>query len=792
MRAVLFVLVLTLPFFTNSAFAQVDTITCVWLEPSTINVGVQYEKIEWGIVLPPKVQEAVQNWISNQRNGTDLQPSVNPFDPEQLDVTGYITRTNVPSTGGLIEEVARETVYGFYFEDYRRNISSSDKNQWDWADKKNNYPFRIRWAAPVAGSYFLELGISCPSLGVKSNSLLRFSVTEGDAKRGFIRISENKHFLATPDGEVYFPVGRNVWEGAYDCGCNIPCVPEEKLPKDKTYPCEGAYQKGDDDICCGLNVINRMNRCKPWNPNKTVREMCLPLASYLKLHEVLEQFSSSGGNTVRFPIYQSSFDVEFEKVNNYLDRQYQAWEFDKMLEKCDDLNLRIQLNMGIQTPYQNHPYGNVNWDFFDTNICDEEGKSQAWCYKKELGLSKPIEFFTNQRAKELYKKKLRYFIARWGYSSRLMLIELFSEMNGVESGTVYNHPAEGCDWWNKAKHLPMLYDLDMKYREALSTWNTEMSDYVKNKLGHRKHLLAVDYTGKAPMSPYLDSEGNPCASSSFDESWADPNLDVICWNNYGAGATRFRGFAVDEYGTKDRPTGFLCENGSPIYGFEKTSKPILYGENGFGDAIMICDYTGFVKELVSLPFSGHANSGMSWDEISDTTHWSWMGSARRFMEEQVLSKANIGKGGWRPGYSNSENGGTSRVETVYLMDDDRGKKKAAGVIMNRSWNWFTIGEGGICDTQPDESVIPSFMNTFVAAGPNDEPVKIGSMELLRKYTIEYFDPKTLEKIGTETISSGGGKLELVNYPTLTMERPFVYFKVSRAKTRRDDVSFTGE
>ena len=84
------------------------------------------------------------------------------------------------------------------------------------------------------------------------------------------------------------------------------------------------------------------------------------------------------------------------------------------------------------------------------------------------------------------------------------------------------------------------------------------------------------------------------------------------------------------------------------------------------------------------------------------------------------------------------------------------------------------------------------MNSFVEANASTEPIKVSSMQLLRKYTIEYFDPITLEKIGSEKVNAGGGKLELANYPALTMERPFVFFKVSRTKTRGDEKLFTGE
>ncbi|MBL7942126.1 MAG: hypothetical protein JNM00_05140 [Flavobacteriales bacterium] len=777
-----FALSVSLVLLTIAGYTQANTqVNISWSEEP------QYtgQKAEWKVDLPDDIEEAIANWVENQHSGSNKQPALNPFDPDQIDVRGLMRGPELPAEG--------EPVFGFYYEGYERKTENEDKNLWDWAEIASERGFRIRWSALATGVYTLMIWVDVPGRDRVTCLPYSFEIKEYSWSDQFIGISPNGHYLKFRDyqhsmpsafSSAFFPVGKNIWEGAYDCNCDIPCAPFHLLPKDAKYECTTCYQEGDDDICCGLSVINRMSRCKPWSPGKSVREMCLPAASYVKLENVINQIARSGANTIRFPIYPSSFEIEFEKINNYLDRQYQAWELDQLIANCERLDLHIQLNMGMQSPYQNHPYGAVNWDWFDTNICDEAGKSQSWCYRKDLNLEKPYDFFESQEARHFYKKKLRYFIARWGYSSQILLLELFSEMNGAGSGTVYNHPPKGCDWWNKPRHLPMPYEEDMKHRAILASWNREMLRYVKEDLGHTRHLVTVDYTGKAPMTPYADSPDDPCQSPNFDSTWIDPACDVICWNNYGASANRFRLISVDEYGVEGRTPGYQCAEGmsatsEEITGYDQVPKPVLYGENGFGDDIMACDYTGFVRDLCAITFSGHANSGMSWDEIDDTSHWHWMGYVRRFMDNHVLRFAKLGDENWQPEYTTSENGGTSMVESIYLKNPTRGNKLAAGVLMNRSWNWYTVSQGGICDVAADEGSIPVFMKELKPATYQEEPIRLPRMERLRSYTIEYYDPVTGDVLHSESQRTLSGRLLLNKYPELSVNRPIIFFIVKR-------------
>jgi hypothetical protein len=85
----------------------------VWFEP--VNYFPQlYEKIEWGLRLPPEVELAIDNWINNDQHGTTLTPAINPFDPDQIDVHAIVDYTD--PLGGYHSQ----PVFGFFYQDMER------------------------------------------------------------------------------------------------------------------------------------------------------------------------------------------------------------------------------------------------------------------------------------------------------------------------------------------------------------------------------------------------------------------------------------------------------------------------------------------------------------------------------------------------------------------------------------------------------------------------------------------------------------------------------------------------
>jgi endo-1,4-beta-mannosidase len=77
--------------------------------------------------------------------------------------------------------------------------------------------------------------------------------------------------------------------------------------------------------------------------------------------------------------------------------------------------------------------------------------------------ARPADFWTNPEARRLYQKRLRYLIARWGYSPNLFAWE----------------------FWNEVPETP-----------ATAAWVAEMAAYLKRHDPNR-HLVSTTYGDSA-------------------------------------------------------------------------------------------------------------------------------------------------------------------------------------------------------------------------------------------------------------------------------------------------------
>ena len=564
-------------------------------------------------------------------------------------------------------------------------------------------------------------------------------------------------------------------------------------------------------------------------------------AAYVKLERILETLQEKGGNAFRTLIDPTQYDLEFEKLNNYYDRQYQAWEIDKMLEKCKDLNLRIEFNMMIHYAVCSHPdgYDKFDWDYSQNcyGCGDEAGNNgtNGYCYWRELGLDTPIDFITDSLAIANYKKKIRYFIARYGYSKNIFLFELLSEANNIgkvwlaENGTDLNNDGDTNDY--KVETANPYNENAEVVRPAVAAWHHEIARYIKEDLKHTKHLIAADYTGTAPMS-FVDlnnnslCDGSPeicnaCQQPYFDDSWHSNTIDVIAWNNYSNRVPRWEKMANHEYKKTIQSDGLICgwDNPdsvdlppyfSPLNGYSSIWKPVIYPECGLAEC-MGQDHTGFVLDLLAGPFSGHATTGMSWDEWSQTTKWNYFQTIKSFLESKVLNAVDIGTGNWQPGHSyskhqqndiNVNNLAPKNAEILYLHNDNDQAELIVGIIINRSWNHYTVCGCGEIDESPEEN----FLNEFYECGFSNDPIWIFQDALgLHNYTIRYFDPFTLTKLNEINRFSAIAAITIDNQPVFTKKlaledyplmydgsnghQPFYFFTIHRAGNEFENTQF---
>jgi hypothetical protein len=139
-------------------------------------------------------------------------------------------------------------------------------------------------------------------------------------------------------------------------------------------------------------------------------------------------------------------------LKNY--KQDHAFEVDWLLDYA------AQNGMYMDMCLQNH--GELMWS---------GGSDAQWGgnpYNNALGgmCASPMEFWTNASAKATYKNKLRYILARWGYSPNVACWELFNEMNLTQDYSA-----------NKTN---------------ASNWAIEMGQYLKDT-DPNNHLVSNSY-----------------------------------------------------------------------------------------------------------------------------------------------------------------------------------------------------------------------------------------------------------------------------------------------------------
>lgn len=167
------------------------------------------------------------------------------------------------------------------------------------------------------------------------------------------------------------------------------------------------------------------------------------------------------------------------------------------------------------------------------------------------------DFFSNSAAKNLHKNRLRYIIARWGYSQNILSWELFNEVEWTDNFSA-----------NKA---------------AIKDWHEEMAAYLKKK-DVNKHLVTTSYANDA----------------NDPDTWNIPEIDFTQTHYYN--------------GSPNIET--VLSSGIQSY-LSQFSKPTLNGEFGLvpnTSSLAAIDPDGVYihNSLWASAFSGAMGAAMSW------------------------------------------------------------------------------------------------------------------------------------------------------------------------------------
>lgn len=195
------------------------------------------------------------------------------------------------------------------------------------------------------------------------------------------------------------------------------------------------YDNGDRFIALGTNLA-----WTEWATGFTI------------YNDWISTLKSNGGNYVKITMAPWIFGLEWGAgtLGNYTSRQNRAWALDWVFDKLLQNNVYCQLHFLVHDELRTE--SNTGWNenpFKSTN--------GGPCVN-------PQDFFTNATAKKFYKQKIRYAIARWGYSSYLHSWEVMSE---TDNTGFYSS----------------------NYSQTYN-WVVDMTDYVKTRDVHQRPVTS--------------------------------------------------------------------------------------------------------------------------------------------------------------------------------------------------------------------------------------------------------------------------------------------------------------
>lgn len=405
----------------------------------------QYKKIELAIDLPPFLRDEVERFVLS-----DGEEGINPYLEWELSVKVILQHKETQEIDTIDAFYFQNLVAFDYFDSLHlpKNGIGFSVNEYrqlgEWKRKETPYSFLARFVAMQAGEWNYRVIVSTKNQQFQT-PIYDFFVEE-NPQNPFISLSSHRRYLYK-DKKVFHPVGGNVlW-------------PQTIVEIDSVFAYQNKYKHPSGEI----KLIT-----------EEFRNVYAAPRVYEMYRKHLLEFHQAGANWMRIIQMPHATEIEFEKLGNYTDRLHMATELDKLVELAEDNDFYIQWCMAIHNTFNIKPYGISHWDWDDT-----EGEN-IYAYKKAFHLKSPIDFFKNEEAKKYYQQRIRYILARWGYSGNIGLFEVLSEVD------------------NTAESKDKSRDLYPDVYSYIESWQNEMARYVKRNYFGKIHLLAGSYAGLKP------------------------------------------------------------------------------------------------------------------------------------------------------------------------------------------------------------------------------------------------------------------------------------------------------
>ncbi len=209
------------------------------------------------------------------------------------------------------------------------------------------------------------------------------------------------------------------------------------------------YDSGKDYFAVGENVAWASERKQIYDYERYFDKLAASGCTYARV------WMATWGLAIEWSPSDPNAQGDFGGTGKY--SMENAWRLDRVLQMAEDRGIHIVLTLGT--------YG---------DLMIEKGywNEQKWLYNPYNAAQggpcrTPADMWTDEAAKGLYKKRLRYIVARWGYSQNLLALELWNEVS------------------------------------APRAWVAEMAEFIK-KLDPYGHFVTISL-GAPPSAEYRES-----------------------------------------------------------------------------------------------------------------------------------------------------------------------------------------------------------------------------------------------------------------------------------------------
>lgn len=303
-------------------------------------------------------------------------------------------------------------VAGFFYQGYRNRVESNEKAR-PLLDAVGSPCWKVRFAPAELGRYRYSLTLRNRFRG--ADEQVRWGPAEfqcvGSGNRGFLRVSPvSRRYFQFDDGSPFFAVGQNLQN-------DWPQYIHSRLLAD-----------------AGCNAARVWTFCH-WT---WLEWTSMPEFPWAKEGDWLRSYAGSGRYNQRI-----------------------AWIADHHLDQWARDGLRVMLCIGNGvSPGEMHKSGEDRYDFWESNPYNV---ANGGCVEE------PKQFWTDPQARKLYQQKLRYLVARYGYSTGIWAWEFWNELSEATPEIV--------DWHKEMARYVRSIDPN-RHLITTSTWQGEPARFA--------------------------------------------------------------------------------------------------------------------------------------------------------------------------------------------------------------------------------------------------------------------------------------------------------------------------